>query len=116
MVKLGPTNPVTIALARELRKTKAPFWKRAAELLEKRTRAHVEVNLAEIARFAKEGETIVVPGKILGTGSLPCKLTLSCYKISASAAGKVKKSGGKVLGLAELAKADPKGKELRLFI
>lgn len=118
MVKSGPTNPVTIETVRILRKTKAPVWKRAAELLEKRTRQRVEVNLAELSRIAsKDGKisTVVVPGKVLGTGELSAKLTIASQFISRPAAEKIRRSGGKSLTLAELAKENPEGKNLRLI-
>ncbi len=116
MVKRGPTNPLTLSLIAKLRATKAPVWRRAAELLQKLTRDKVEVNLTEISRFAAEGETIVVPGKVLGTGSLSAgKLSVASHGISLAAAEKVKRSGGKVYTLEELAKQNPEGKNLRLF-
>jgi large subunit ribosomal protein L18e len=116
MVKSGPTNPIAIKLARELRKTGAPIWKRVAELMERPTRNRVEVNLVEISRFAKSGETIVVPGKVLATGDLKeKKVSIACQKISKVAAEKVKKSGGKIMTLSEAAKESPKGTGLRLF-
>ncbi|MFH0962062.1 MAG: 50S ribosomal protein L18e [archaeon] len=119
MVKSGPTNPITIETARLLRKTKAPVWRRAAELLEKRTRQKVEVNLVEISRTVskdKKISTIVVPGKVLGTGELSAKLNVAAQSASKSAVEKITRAGGSFSTLSELAKENPKGKNLRLIV
>lgn len=117
MVKRGPTNPITIGTARELRKTRAGIWRRAAEILEKPTKIRAEANLSEISRVAeKTKETIVVPGKVLGNGELSGKFTISAQAISASALAKIKRAGGKFMYIDELAKENPKGTGLRLMI
>jgi len=119
MKRTGPTNPILKELIRELKKASieqdAAIWKRVATDLEKPTRNRRIVNLSKINRYTKENETIVVPGKVLGSGELDHKLHLSAYKFSESALEKLQKIGAKAIPLKELIKENPKGKKIRII-
>ncbi len=69
---------------------KKPFWKSIAWDLEKHFR---EVNLNKINRNTKEGDVVVVPGKVLGYGDLDHKVTVVAYSFSNSAFEKINKKG-----------------------
>jgi len=45
-------------------------------------RAHAEVNLGRIERYAQEDETVVVPGKVLGSGVLEKNVTVAAVDFS----------------------------------
>ena len=119
MVRTGPTNPNLLGLITELKKQsiekKIPLWKRIATDLERPTRNRRIVNLSKIDRYAKENETIIVPGKVLAGGALNQKLTIAAFKFSGSAKEKIEKSGSKIVQLSELLKEDPKGKKIRII-
>ncbi|MFA5406253.1 MAG: 50S ribosomal protein L18e [Candidatus Nanoarchaeia archaeon] len=100
--KTGPTNEQLRLLISELSKDKTPFWQRIVNDLNKSTRTRRSVNLSRINRFAKTGETIVVPGKVLGAGELKHKLTIVAFDFSASAKDKIKTIGGTIMSLKEL--------------
>ena len=112
-MRTGPTNINLSNLIGELRKKayadNIPLFERIAEDLEKSTRQRREVNLSKISRLSKENETILVPGKVLGSGVLEHKITISAYQFSESAKVKLKESGSKILELNDLAKQSPKG-------
>lgn len=113
MVKKGPENIQTCRLAAFLeetgRKNKSGLWQRVAQEIVKPSRSRCEVNLSRLDRIAKDGETIVVPGKLLGVGSLSRKITVAAWKHSASVPEKLKASGSKLLTLRELAEKNPTG-------
>ena len=117
--RTGPTNPRLKELIEMLRmqykKTRKPIWRDLAERLEKATRQRIEVNLKRIERYAKEGETIVVPGVVLGDGNLTKKLTIFAWRFSSQARKKIEKANGKALSLKDLIKLNPEGKNLRLM-
>lgn len=119
MKRTGPTNVVLQKLINELKKAsieqKANIWKRVALDLEKPTRSRRIVNLSRINSYTRENETIVVPGKILGSGILDHKLTISAYQFSQGAMEKINKAGAKVVPLPELIKESPKGKNIRII-
>jgi len=119
MVKrTGPTNPVLRGLILELRKKanehKANIWRRIADDLEKPTRQRRIINLYKINKYAKENETVVVPGKVLATGELDHNVTIAAFSFSGAALEKINKSG-KAITINELMQEDPKGKRIRIF-
>ena len=113
------TNPSLVRLIDDLRglarANGAPIWRDIAERLERRNRHRSEVNLSRVSRHAKEGETVVVPGVLLGSGDLTKPVTIATYRASAGARAKVERAGGKVLGLRDLAAANPKGSGVRIL-
>ena len=90
-------NQVGIQMVKELKKASAkndaPIWVRLAKLALKTSSSKRAVNLTQINDVTKEGEVIVVPGKILGTGNVSHKITLSSFSISNSAAKKLLNQG-----------------------
>ncbi|HIE56236.1 MAG TPA: 50S ribosomal protein L18e, partial [Chromatiaceae bacterium] len=81
MRKTGPTNIVlrkTIRLLRKYAKEyKAPIWRYVAEILSKPSRKRVIVNLSKINRYTNNNEVVVVPGKVLGAGTLKHSVTVA---------------------------------------
>jgi large subunit ribosomal protein L18e len=74
-----------------------------------------EVNVGRIARYTKEGETVAVPGKILGTGTIEHKITVAAINFSKEAKDKILNAGGKCLTIDDLSKANPKGTKIKLM-
>ncbi|MFC1648459.1 50S ribosomal protein L18e [Nanoarchaeota archaeon] len=111
-------NPQMAKLVQELKKSSIEqgvgIWKRVAEDLEKPSRKRREVNIYLIDRIAKDGETLVVPGKVLGTGELGKKVKVAALNFSDSAYSKIK-AKGEALTLLELMKKNPKGKDVRIL-
>ena len=116
---VGLEDPKRILLIRSLTETsmkdEAGIWKALAEELSRPRKNRREVNISRINEYTKEGETVVVPGKVLGEGDLDHKITIAAYKFSESAIDKIQKSGSKYLTLQELMKANPKGSNVRIL-
>lgn len=91
------------------------IWKRIASDLEKSTRNRRIVNLFSIDRFAKDKETVIVPGKVLGTGELSKKVNVVAYSISKQAQDKIKDAGASFMTIPELLKKNPKGSNVRIL-
>ncbi len=103
MVKrTGPTNDELRQLINKLGKDKTPFWKRIAKDLSRPTRSRRSINLSRINRFTKSGETVVVPGKVLGAGELKHKLSVAAFEFSESAVKKIKEAGGDIMSINDL--------------
>ena len=113
------TNAIVLHMAKELKdaskKNKAPIWLRLAELALKPSSARRTVNVSEIDRLTKDGDVIVVPGKVLGTGGMSHKITLCSFSISNSGAQKILGVGGKILSYSELVKNHPTGKGVTII-
>jgi len=119
MKRTGPTNPVLQQLIMSLRKesttSKAPLWDRIADDLEKPTRERRAVNISRLARFTKPNETVVVPGKVLGSGAMPHSIIVAALGFSAGAKERIEAAKGKALTLDALIKTKPKAKDLKLI-
>ena len=117
-MKYGPENPETIKLAalaeKTARQNKAKLWKRVADALNNRRRKRAEVNLYRLDKFTKEGETVVVLGKLLGLGSLTHKLTVAAFSASTRAREAVNKNG-KYVSIKQLMEENPSGKGLKII-
>ncbi len=120
MVKrTGTTNPVLKDLISLLKKksfeNKVKIWKRIANDLEKPTRIRRKVNLTRIDKHTKDNETIVVPGKVLGMGSLNHKVSIAAFSFSEQALEKISKSGSSSMSIKELVEKNPKASKVRII-
>jgi large subunit ribosomal protein L18e len=99
-------NREKIELMRFLKKaskeTDSKIWLTLIEQLSKPKRNHRIINLNRIDRFTKEGEIIIVPGKVLGIGSLNHSVSVGALSFSKEAARKIQDLGGKCLTIPEI--------------
>ena len=113
------TNQVVIRMASDLKKASnkndAPIWGKLAEYALKPSIARRDINLNRISQLTKENDTVVFPGKVLGTGNISHKVTLCSFSISNSAAQKIKQSGGEVLKFSEMIEKFPTGKGVKII-
>jgi len=118
MRRTGPTNIVLRKLIRELRKVaneyNAPIWDYVAEILARPTRRRVAVNLSKINKYSNEGDVVVVPGKVLGMGSLSKSITIAAFSYSYSAINKIKSSGSKLMYINDIIKENPRGSGVKV--
>lgn len=115
----GPTNPYLRSLIDRLRKASiegnGKIWKRAAELLSRPRRKRIEVNLSRIERYSKVGDTIIVPGVVLASGTLTKPVKIAAWKFSGNAEEKILKVKGKAMSIDELLEKNPKGSNVRII-
>jgi large subunit ribosomal protein L18e len=113
------TNPNTVSLIEYLFKASAEngvnIWKDIAERLARPKRLYAEVNVSKIQRYAKEGETVLVPGKVLGGGRISKPVTVVALGFSETAKEKITSAGGKCMGIKELVEKNPKGSGVRIM-
>ncbi|HII75539.1 MAG TPA: 50S ribosomal protein L18e [Methanolinea sp.] len=113
------TNPRLVNLISLLKDTsrqnEVNVWRDVAVRLEAPARNYAEVNLSKINRYAGDGETIVVPGKVLGSGMLETSVKIAALTFSQSAATKILEANGQCLTIEELVKDNPKGSRIRVL-
>ncbi len=113
------TNPSLIALIYDLKATSrendSAIWRDIAVRLEKPNKNWAETNLSKIERYAADGETIVVPGKVLAAGNITKKVNVAAYSFSEKARNAIAESGGKVMSIRELMDSNPKGSNIRIM-
>ena len=115
------TGPQTLALKNLIRdlsklgkKNNVNLWLRIARDLSRPTRIRRTVNLYKIDKHTRDGETAIVPGKVLSVGDLTKKLTVAAYQFSGKAEEKINKVG-KAIKIQELMKSNPEGKKIRII-
>jgi large subunit ribosomal protein L18e len=113
------TNPELIKLIRFLkvqsREKKANIWRDVAEHLAKANKQRAAVNLSRINRYTQKSDVIVVPGKILGTGTLNHAITIAAFSASEKAKEKLKAARAKYLSIPELVEKNPKGSKIKII-
>ena len=79
------TNPQLIdligLLKKESREKQAAIWLDVADHLAKSRSQRVAVNLSKLNRHTKKADVVVVPGKILGSGSIDHAVTVAAFDI-----------------------------------
>ncbi len=120
MKRTGPTNVhlrrLIHLLRKKARENRAAIWRRVAELLERPTRIRPEVNLSKINRYTREGDTVVVPGKVLGAGRLDHRVVVAAYAFSAKAREKIEAVGGEALTIPQVMERNPRGSGVKIIV
>ncbi len=99
----GPSNELlreTLNLLRSKARER-PLWGRVAELMSRPARRRPVANISKINRYSEDGDIVIVPGKVLGTGYMKKKVTVVAFSFSKQAAEKISRAGGRVLTLRE---------------
>lgn len=95
----------------EIQVTEVPIWKQIAKSLKKPTRNQPEVNVGKIEKYAND-RTVIVPGKVLGTGKVTKKITVAALNFSEKAKQKIAAAGGSTMTILECKKKHADGKKL----
>ncbi len=97
------------------RESNSALWRDVARRLSETRSNYADLNVSKISKLSAEGETIVVPGKVLGSGYLEKKVRISAPFISAKALTKIKESGSEFIPIVDLAKEKPDGKNIKIM-
>jgi len=117
--KVRTTNPELIKLVRLLRKksreSEVEIWYYIADRLSRSRRSHIAVNVSRLNRYTKEGETMVVPGKVLGAGKIDHPINVAAFAFSDQARSKILRAKGKCLSILDLISKNPKGTDVKVI-
>ncbi len=100
----------TIILAKKKAK-----WLEVAGILSSPRANMINMNLDELDKQVKDGETVIVPGKILSQGDLTKKIKIIALAFSGKAKEKILKAKGETSFILEEIKKNPDAKGLRLL-
>jgi large subunit ribosomal protein L18e len=95
---------------------KKPKWVNVAASLSTPSRNRISVNLSDIDKQSKEGEGVVVPGKVLSQGDLTKKIKIVALNFSEKAKEKIKKAGCEGVSILEEIKSNPDFKDIKIII
>lgn len=90
-------------------------WFKIAEILSSPRRKRIVMNLDKINTEAEEGETIVIPGKILSQGEINKEIKIIGLSFSESAKDKLLKSKTEFSSILDEIKQNPEAKEIRIL-
>jgi len=107
------TNPELVKTIIEAKKKEK--WLGIASILSSPRIKRLDVNLDKINKEAKEGEVIVVPGKVLSEGELSKKIKVVAFSFSEKAKEKIANAKGETLTIIEEIKKNPEAKNVRII-
>ncbi|HLD98512.1 MAG TPA: 50S ribosomal protein L18e [Candidatus Nanoarchaeia archaeon] len=90
-------------------------WHEISALISRPRRKEIKLNLDQINQIAKDNETILIPGKVLGEGEINKKLKIVAMKFSQSAAEKLRKDKIEFYTINEEMKKNPDAKNIRIL-
>ena len=110
MLKLNPEVVETVLVAK-----KNDAWFKVAQIISGPKKNQSSLNLKEIEKETKEGDTVVVPGKVLGLGDLSKKIRVCALSFSKSAVEKLKNVKAEQVSLLEEIKKNPKAEGVKIL-
>ena len=114
-----PTNPRLRRLVKDLRKKEkeqeAQIWGDLAERLNKSNKSRAEVNVSTINRNTEENDTVVIPGKVLGSGKLDHSVKVAAFDFSERAVKRIQETDGRIIDIRDLMKDNPKGNNVKIM-
>lgn len=117
--KVFKTNPNIMELISNLKEKAyvedAAIWKDIAMRIERSTRRKAQVNLSKINRFSEEDETVLIPGKVLGSGVIDHKVNVVALNFSKMAEEKIKKADGECISIEAILEKNPKGSNIKII-
>jgi len=107
------TNPELVKTIIEAKKKKN--WLEVASALSSPRAKRISMNLDKINEEAKEGEIVVIAGKVLSQGELDKKIKVVALSFSGKAREKIEKAKGDALTILEEIKKNPEAKNARFL-
>jgi len=90
-------------------------WVEVAHFISGPTRKHSKVNLNQIDKETKEGDTVIIPGKVLGEGEISKKVRIAALGFSESAIKKLKDKKCEAVSIDEEIKINPTAKGIKII-
>ncbi len=119
MKETKSSNPELVQLIRFLKKqgneNEAKIWRDVAKHLTKTRQNRAAVNLSRINRYTQKSDVVVVPGKILGSGTIDHAVTVAALNASEKAKAKLTSAKAKYVSIAELVEKNPKGSKIKII-
>ena len=108
------TNPEIVATILALKKNKE--WLKIAQIISSSARKYSSVNLDKIEKHTKEGDTVVIPGKVLSGGEVSKKIRVCALAFSEGAREKLKSRKCEIVSLLEEVKKNPSARGVKVIL
>jgi large subunit ribosomal protein L18e len=90
-------------------------WLGVAGFLSGPRRKRVCINLEEISKASKAGETILVPGKVLSQGEIDKKIKVVAFNFSEKAKEKLLSTKCEIINILDEIKSNPSAKGIKII-
>ena len=94
---------------------KLKSWLEIANMVSGPRRKQASLNLSQIDKETKEGDTIIIPGKVLSGGKVSKKIRIAALYFSKSAEKKLKEKKCEVVKIKDEIKINPGAKGLKVL-
>ena len=98
-----------------LQSAKNEKWLNVARFISGPRRKRISLNLDEIDEISKDGETVIVPGKVLSQGEVKKKIKIIALAFSENAMEKLSKGKKEFATISEEIKKNPDAKGIRIL-
>ncbi len=115
-MKRGPESRNTLQLLNALRKAKRPVWSDVAERLRKPRRVRAEITLSRLDKVTTENALVVVPGRIVSTGTVSHKMTVGYLAATKTALVRLKQAGVTALPLPQFLQKHAQDKGIKIVV
>lgn len=78
------------------------LWKRVHQLLNVPARKRASVNLYKINKYSREGDNVVVPGKVLSVGSMDHKVNIAALEYSKKATELLGSANCRIMSISDM--------------
>ena len=95
--------------------SKNPAWIKLSKILSSPKSNYSELNLSKIDSETTEGDTIVIPGKVLSKGKISKKVRICSLSISLPALEKLKQTKSEYATILEEIKKNPKAEGIKIL-
>jgi large subunit ribosomal protein L18e len=90
-------------------------WLKISHIVSGPARKAISLNLQDINEQSKDGDKVIVPGKVLSDGKIDKKISVVALSFSEKARSKLKESKIPTLTLLEEIKKNPKAEKIKLL-
>ncbi len=109
------SNPQLVETIRAAKKTGNDTWLKVAGILSGPRRNKIAINLDEIEKTTKEGDSVIVPGKVLAQGEVRKKIAVIAFNFSDRAREKLLKTKSQAINMIEEIKKNPGANGIRIL-
>lgn len=88
-------------------------WLKIAQKIAGSRRNYSALNLDQIDKETKEGDTVIITGKVLGSGEISKKIRIAALYFSQSALEKLKSKKCEIISILEEIKINPEAKGIK---
>ncbi len=96
----NPEKIQTLTLLRQAgKRSERRVWRDMSNRLESHKSQMSNVNISKVSKLTKEGDVVIIPGKVLGSGIIDHKIHIGAFSFSGVAVEKIRRADGEPLSI-----------------